>query len=260
MRLLTRRKIHFYLLLAGLVLTSTTKLFAQDSPIRVAVFKGAGVGPSANDLMAALKSTGGQKLEVIRITVEEIRAGKLAGVHVLVHPGGSGGGQGRALGEDGRKAVQDFVSRGGGYLGVCAGAYLATNDYPWSLNLIDAKVVDKQHWARGTGKVKIQLSEKGSELLQEKGRELDIHYAQGPLLARREVDDPKVPNYESLATFSSEIAKKGAPSGVMQGTSAIVRSEYGTGRVLCFSPHPEMTVGLHHLIPLAISWLVPKKP
>lgn len=249
------------MILKSIVVLLITPLlaFGDDAAVKVAVFKGDGVGPSANDLLSALKAAESRKIEVSRIMAEEIRDGKLAGVQVLVHPGGSGGGQGRALGEEGRKAVRDFVSKGGGFLGVCGGAYLATNDYPWSLNLINARVVDKQHWARGNGTVKLRLSEKGSEFLQQKGRDLDIHYAQGPLLARREFDDPKVPNYESLAVFASEITERGAPRGVMEGTSAIVRSEYGTGRVICFSPHPEMTEGLHHLIPLAVNWLAPKK-
>jgi glutamine amidotransferase-like uncharacterized protein len=234
-------------------------VFGDDAPVKVAVFKGTGVNASSDSLIAALHVTEGRKFEVVRITADEIRDGKLAGVQVLAHPGGSGGGQGKSLGEDGRKAVRDFVNRGGGYLGVCAGAYLATNDYPWSLNLINARVVDKQHWARGKGTVKLRLSEKGSELLLQKGRELDIHYAQGPLLSRREWDDPKVPSYESLAIFTSEIAENGAPRGVMEGTSAIVRCEYGNGRVFCFSPHPELTEGLHHLVPLAVSWLAPQK-
>lgn len=88
---------------------------------------------------------------------------------------------------------------------------------------------------------------------------MSIHYAQGPLLARREWDDPEVPDYESLAIYGTEIAKKGAPQGVMVGTSAAVRCEYGNGRVFCFSPHPELTDGLHHLIPLAVKWLAARK-
>ena len=65
----------------------------------------------------------------------------------------------------------------------------------------------------------------------------------------------KSPDYESLAIFETEIAKNGAPRGVMAGTSAAVRSHFGKGRVFCFSPHPELTDGLHHLIPLAVQWL-----
>jgi putative intracellular protease/amidase len=71
------------------------------------------------------------------VTVDDIRGGKLAGMEVLIHPGDSGGGQGRALGEEGRQAVREFVEAGGGYAGLCAGAYLATCDYDWSLHILD---------------------------------------------------------------------------------------------------------------------------
>lgn len=221
--------------------------------VHVAVFKGGGVGKSYQQLIDSLEKEG-DRFTVSRITPEEIRAGKLSKVDVLVHPGGSGSGQGKALEKKGREAVREFVKKGGGFLGVCAGAYLATNDYDWSLNLIDAKVVDRKHWARGKGEVTLKLSPKGKELFERKSNEMKIYYAQGPLLGRREWDSPAVPNYESLAIFATEIAEKGAPKGVMARTSAAVRANYGKGRVFCFSPHPELTEGLDHLIPLTVSW------
>lgn len=230
-------------------------LWASDGAIRVAVFDGDGVGPSVEPLIASFQKAKDGGFEVARITAKEIQGGKLSAYDVLVHPGGSGGKQGKALGEDGRKSVRDFVRKGGGYLGVCAGAYLATNDYEWSLNLLDAKVVDRRHWARGTGSVTLQLSPSGAAFFGLSGGKTEIHYAQGPLLARREWDDPAVPDYESLAVFASEIAKNGAPQGVMARTSAAVRGHFGRGRVLCFSPHPELTEGLEHLIPLAAGWV-----
>lgn len=242
------------LLVAGPVI-----LLAQDAPVRVAVFSGDGVGPSAEPLITALRQAKEPRFQISRISAAEIQAGRLADVSVLVHPGGSGGGQGRSLGEQGRKAVRDFVREGGGYLGVCGGAYLACNDYEWSLNLIDAKVVDKRHWARGKGTVRVQLSAEGSTFFGHAEREMSIYYAQGPLLSRREWDDPDVPNYESLAVFTTEIAENGAPQGIMASTSAAVRCNYGRGRVFCFSPHPELTEGLAHLIPLTVRWLSTQK-
>ena len=242
-----------------LVLIAGLPAYGDDVPVRVAVFQGDGVGSSSENLITALKSAPAGKFEIVRLTAKEIRGGKLADVDVLVQPGGSGSKQGKALGEQGRQAIRKYVSEGGGLLGVCGGAYLATNDYSWSLNLIDAKVVDRKHWARGTGTVTLRLSPRGSEFFRHDGDEMSIHYAQGPLLARREWDDPEVPNYESLAIYGTEIAKKGAPQGVMVGTSAAVRCAYGNGRVFCFSPHPELTDGLHHLIPLAVKWLAARK-
>lgn len=239
-------------------------LFASSSAfgeqcIRVAVFDGSGVGPSSKKLIAALKEGSSDRYEVGRVTVDEIAAGELAEFDVLVHPGGSGGKQGRALGEDGRSAVRNFVRDGGGFLGVCAGAYLATNDYSWSLGLIDAKVVDRKHWARGNGQVDLELSEQGVGFFGLDEPTAEIHYAQGPLLGRREWDDPEVPDYESLAIYSSEIAEKGAPAGVMKGTSAAVRCAFGDGRVFCFGPHPELTDGLEHWIPVVVEWLADER-
>ncbi len=36
------------------------------------------------------------------------------------------------------------------------------------------------------------------------------------------------------------------------GTTAIAEGKFGDGRVICFSPHPELTKGLEHQIQLAI--------
>ena len=238
------------MLILGLVIASPA--LGDEARIRVAVFQGTGVGPSSEKLITALTSESDGKFEILRVTADEIRDGGLADVDVLVQPGGSGSKQGNTLGEAGRLAVRDYVRAGGGYLGVCGGAYLATNDYDWSLNLIDAKVVDRRHWARGNGTVTLRLSASGAKFFQCGEGEMAIHYAQGPLLARREWNDDDVPDYESLAIFETEIAKNG---GVMAGTSAAVRSHFGKGRVFCFSPHPELTDGLHHLIPLAVQWL-----
>ncbi len=242
------------------LLFTAAPALGESDPIRVAVFQGAGTGPSSAKLIAALESRPDGRLEVIRITAEEIQDGHLEDVDVLVHPGGSGSKQGNALGEQGRAAVREFISGGGGYLGICAGAYLATNDYPWSLNLIDARVVDRKHWARGNGTVMLRLSAEGSAFFQDADGDLEVYYAQGPLLARREWDDHEVPDYESLAIFATGIAKNGAPQGIMEGTSAAIRCEFGSGRVFCFSPHPELTEGQHHLIRLAVEWLTARQP
>ena len=251
--LMTRHlRLHLSALLLMLVCGSSLQ---AENPVQVAVFKGDGVGPSVNDVLAALKDAGTENFVVHRLMAEEIIAGKLADVDVLIFPGGSGSRQGKALGEDGRRAVVNYVKGGGGYLGICGGAYLATNDYAWSLDLIDAKCVDRKHWARGNGSVNIKLSPAASAFFGHVGEDLDIHYGQGPLLGRREWDDPKVPDYQSLAIYNSEIAEKGAPAGIMKGTSAVVRAAYDDGRVFCFSAHPEMTEGLAYMIARATRWL-----
>jgi N-formylglutamate amidohydrolase/glutamine amidotransferase PdxT len=222
----------------------------KPSAIQVAIYKGTGTGDSRAKLIKALKTEPAFKIR--DVTVDDIRAGKLKGCQVLIQPGGGGGVQGRALGEEGREKIREFVKSGGGYVGVCAGAYLATCDYEWSLNILDAKVVDRQHWARGYGTVEISLSPRGQEFFGTDRERLSIYYHQGPLLAPAE--NPDVPDFDSLAKFETEIAKNGAPSGVMPGCTAIASGVYHQGRVLCISPHPELTDGEGRLLVRAVSW------
>ncbi len=226
---------------------------AEESPaLRVAVYVDAGAGASREDVITALATD--PAIAVTRLKAADIREGRLAGFDVVIQPGGSGSRQGGTLGEAGREAIRQFVAGGGGYVGFCAGAYLATNDYDWSLRLIDARVLDRKHWARGKGPVEVRLSPAGRAMLGAEGEMVTVHYAQGPLLARREWPDREVPAYESLGLFASEIAEKGAPSGIMVGTTAIARAAFGRGRVFCFSPHPELTEGLAGFVPRAVRW------
>ena len=231
----------------------------QIAPVQVAVFQDEGVGPSANDLIETLLKGQEEQFQIQRLSGEQIREGGLNGIDVLIHPGGSGSKQGRALGEAGRECVTEFVRAGGGFLGVCGGCYLATNDYAWSLGLVDARCLDRMHWARGAGTVTLQLSPSATRFFGNTENKVEIYYGQGPLLVRPEWDDDAVPDYESLAIYASEIAKKDAPKGVMKGTSAIVRAHFGSGRVVCFSPHPELTDGLGHWVPRVVNWLTPRR-
>ena len=145
----------------GWLLSSTNVLNAEEGKLtKVAVYSDAGAGRSETDLVKALKAN--SQVELHRVTAEQIRGGILNGMDVLIHPGGSGSKQGQALGPDGRDVVRSFVKEGGGFIGVCAGAYLASADYEWSLSLLDAKVIDRAHWARGTGIVTLGLSKDGA--------------------------------------------------------------------------------------------------
>lgn len=229
-------------------------------PIRVAVYQGPGAGLSRSNLLDALAAAkGAPGLQVVPLSPEAIRSGKLKEFDVLMHPGGSGGGQGRALEAQGRKEIREFVRNGGGYVGICAGAYLATDDYEWSLGLVEARVVDKKHWARGNGTVEVELSPAGKTFFGMGSGNFSIHYAQGPLLSRKEWDNPAAPEYESLGIFRTGIAEKGAPEGIMPGTSAIIRTSFENGRVFVFSPHPELTKGLGHMVERAVHWVAKRE-
>lgn len=221
---------------------------SRTKPIVVGVYQDEGAGASVIDLLFVLQQI--ENVVIKRLTAEEIRSGQLSEVDILIQPGGSGGGQGRHLGAEGREEIRSFVKAGGDFIGICAGAYLASSDYSWSLNILDAKVVDRQHWARGKGFVDISFSSVGKEVFEVKRQKMNILYAQGPLLAPG--DHPEIEDYQEIATFETEIAKNGAPQGVMQGTTAIALGNFGLGQVICFSPHPELTQGLEQVVQAAI--------
>lgn len=224
---------------------------ASPSPIRVAVYDhSGGVKKTADRLKRILTKSAG--FDCRRVTPEDIRDGCLRDFDVLIMPGGSAREQAMHLGERGQENIRAFVKKGGGYVGICAGSYLATPGYRWSLGLINARVVDRRHWARGTGPVRLKITPAGRKALDVGPEEVKVHYGQGPLLAPGTRRD--LPAYEALATYATGIAKRGAPRGVMVGTTAIARTTFGHGRVVCYSPHPEASGGPQGLITAGVRW------
>jgi hypothetical protein len=226
----------------------------KKGTVQVAIYDhttGTSNGPQ--NLMRILTTDAG--FQCSRISPDEIRAGKLREFDVLIMPGGSGSGQAKKLQETGCDAVLEFVRGGGGYVGICAGSYLASSHYAWSLGLINARVWDRAHWARGTGVVTLHLTEGAESQLNAEDAKVKVFYGQGPLLVPG--GDPQKPPYELLASYGTEIAEKGAAPNAMTGTHAIIRGAFGEGRVICFSPHPEKPQGPQELIAAGVRWAAP---
>lgn len=215
-------------------------------------------GIAADGSQAVLKWTDLQngaehskEIQVHRVGPADIRHGILKQFDVVIFSGGTGGGQAKALGEDGRRQVKRFVDGGAGYIGICAGAYLACDGFSWGLKVLDAKTASPK-WRRGRGTVKMELTQRGRELLAKQELPSEVLYANGPILAPAGSD--LIPDYQPLAYFRSEVAKNGTPPGIMRDSPAIVAGRCGQGRVICFSPHPEQSDGLEPLVISAIRW------
>src|SRR6185295_6291108 len=69
----------------------------------------------------------------------DIEAETLGRFDVIIFPGGSAAEQLALLGDAGTERVRNFVQSGGGYVGICAGAYVATAKYERGLAIINAK-------------------------------------------------------------------------------------------------------------------------
>ena len=224
-------------------------------PLRVAVYNGPGTGNKALATARAVLDRQKDFALAVPVGPEDISDGALDQFDLVVFPGGSGSKQAAAIGKDGHHAVRKFIRGGGGYVGICAGAYLATYKYSWGLKVIDARTVDSKHWNRGNGMVKVELTDAGRKILGGPARQMDIYYAQGPLLAPAKADD--LPDYQALAHYRTEIAKNGAPTGVMADTPAVIGATFGKGRVICFSPHfekPQSEKGADALVRRGIQW------
>lgn len=231
-----------------------TAVNASRALLRVALYKGPGTGGEGPpNLMKRLNNAPASSIK--QVTPEEIRSGVLTNYDVVVFGGGSGSKQAEALGESGRTEVKKFVGNGGGYIGICAGAYLATSGYPWSLGLVNARTVSPK-WRRGTGDVKLELTQTGTQILGSREGQFNCRYANGPIVTPD--DEPDLPTFTTLAFFRSELAQNDSPVGVMVNSPAIFSATFQKGRVVCVSPHPEQTKGLEEIVPQAINWVLAK--
>lgn len=224
-------------------------LAAQPAPIRVAVYddKGAtGKGiPAVEKILGASKD-----FEVIKLKGPDFTADNLRRFDLVMFTGGSGSAEAEGLGVAGREEVRKFVREGGGYVGICAGAYLACTGFDWGLGVLNARTVSDK-WRRGTGDLRIAPAE-GDSVLGLPMAERAVRYNNGPVIkpdARKDL-----PPYKALALFKTEFAENGTPVGVMVGSPAFASGDYGLGRVFISSPHPEQTAGLEPLVIQAVRW------
>ena len=224
----------------------------EKAPLYLAVFDGYGTGTPRpfNELVKDYPF-----VEVHPVGSPEIQAGGLDDFHVVVFPGGEAMEQWPALGEGGRLAVRRFVRGGGGYIGICAGAYMTAQHpkYRWGLGLLDADILDHDHYARGVGFVKIELTDAGREALGDKRKGLlELHYGNGPLFLRAQKD--RVPDYREFAFYRTGIARGGARVETMVDTPAIIGGSYGKGRVVASSGHTGWSKGLEHFFSRYVLW------
>ncbi|MCK4419127.1 hypothetical protein KAV79_04920 [Candidatus Aerophobetes bacterium] len=156
-----------------------------------------------------------------KVNEDDIKKGNLENYLVLIIPGGYTKRAVSSLGKKGFEIIRKFVADGGGYIGICAGAYLAAQRVeipgrPQGLGIIDIQNIRKQ----GIGMRKIYLKE--HPITEGLEREVAIHYQNGPeILIKGEAKEAA--RYEN-------------------GNLAIVTASFGKGKVVIFSPHPEGSI------------------
>ena len=238
-------------------------LTSQDrSPIQIALYDSAGA--SSKGLGNLTRVLGAERdMTVVRVGPDDLRAGVLSQFDVALFPGGSGSKQGKAIGPDGREKIRGFARGGGGIVGVCAGAYLCSAHYDWSLHVINTAVFNKtveipnvgrkSMWYRGgASDVKMELTSQARGILGPAGN-VTVVYQNGPIISPGKAND--LPKYAPLAWFRSEVVRYEPQRGTMINSPAIVSAPFGKGRVLLVSPHPEATPKQEQIIVRGVRWV-----
>lgn len=143
-------------------------------------------------------------IAVSTISLASLLAGGLEAHTCLCVPGGFAPNYASRLGDRGFRIICEFVQAGGGYLGVCAGAYLASTQ---GLGLLPVECADVHRWARGSGPCQLRFTQAGHRLLGaaatvdchgDAAEPVTVRYANGPLLR---ITGGAA---SSLATFATE--------------------------------------------------------
>ena len=166
-----------------------------------------------------------------------VRKGGLDGLDVLVMPGGSSMAEYESLGTNGVARMKDFIRKGGGYIGTCAGCCLLmdgpkkrANVIPWNTRGSEPDLLFPR----------FRLTDAGRKAMGLTNQTLVMRYHGGPFMwpTTNRIEGAKFElwgTFDAEATFRGELKKQKK----MYGAAAIVGGTYGKGRVFATSAHPE---------------------
>ena len=219
----------------------------HEDIIRVGVFDA--TGANAGNVIRVLDAE--KLIDGFHLGPADLTANVLQQFDVVLFPGGSGSKQGKAIGAKRRELIRQYTRDGGGVIGICAGAYLCSSHYDWSLHLMNAKVYNdmveipgkgrKSMWYRGgPTDVEVEISQDAATMLGLQGHHT-VRYQNGPIISRG--TSKIAPDYEVLANFRSENFLYDVQKGTMTDQPAILRAKFGKGQVIAISPHFESSPG-----------------
>ncbi len=248
---------HLLILLALLFVQCTQETSVKESvthKTKVAVFDGHGGAQTCIwETVAAVKLD--PDMTVRTITTADIANNVLDSLDAIIIPGGGGSRQFLNLGAENQQRIKDFISRGGGAVGICAGAYLfsSTPGYA-SMYLNGAQAIDIEHDNRGHGIAKFSLTDEGRKLFPEiADRDTAfVMYYEGPVFVKNETDTI---HYTTLAMMESDVHEEGnAPANMTNNKPFFIANSFGKGRVFSTIAHPEATPGMMWMIPRMVRW------
>lgn len=234
--------------------------FAEPgSTVRVAIFETPDAADTIPALISVLKRE--HRFEYQTMNAASIRNGDLRNADILLVPGGRASLKAQELSEAGQIRIREFIQGGGGYVGICGGAFLALSGQDWNLRLVNSRPLSgsvpcgvkgvQPMMDRGAGTVLIRFSSVGKRLFSVTKSYIPLQYSSGPIFGRGL--ESELPDFVVLARYDSELFECELQRYTMIHRPAIIAVQYGLGHVILFSPHPEMSLQYGHFLIEAIA-------
>jgi glutamine amidotransferase-like uncharacterized protein len=176
-------------------------------------------------------------MSVTKVNASQIRDQGLSAYRLLCIPGGDMYKYSGSLGADGVAKIREFVSGGGGYIGICGGAYFASKKVVWkgitlpmnSLRLFDGTA--QGPWDEivpfpESGLCTLRIPDHSHAITRDVPDSLRVLYYWGPAL---------LPD----STYTGAVL---ARYGIGNRPAALATT-YGRGRVFLIATHPEIEEG-----------------
>ena len=203
---------------------------ATPITVNVLIYNGKGVIPSSVNGIKKCFEISNKKNLASNVyfnysTTKKINSKTLSGYNVLIIPGGIAETYLQNP-EINVKDLKRFVSKGNGYVGICAGSYVASSHVDgyydgWGIAPhVHAKSADY------VGPLFVSITANGRNILNSSNKEIMYHW-NGPAM------------YETGSVNNSLALYANNETGY-QGYVAITNDTYGSGRVILFGSHPEL--------------------
>jgi glutamine amidotransferase-like uncharacterized protein len=215
-------------------------------PLRVALYTGPGAWPEGVTALREIFLD--SAVQLVETSTGHFRADE---TDLLIVGGGWAPSQRATFGEAGLAEVRRFVAVGGGYLGICAGAYLASHQVRWEgatysypLGLFEGTaegpIVGLPSWP-GFGPVDLAIVAPPSPSIPAEGEASSALAVEAssnalpPRLTQRSL----VAHYFGGASFSPITSKQTVLLRYPNGAAATVAFAFEQGRVVLTGPHLE---------------------
>jgi len=221
------------LLLSLIVIVLLVRNFDTPSPRQVDIAIYAGQGTWDESVQAAKKMFEWMNYTVENLSAQQINNG-LENFRILCIPGGNMYDYAQDISSEGKENIRSFVHDGGGYIGICGGAYFASEKVYWQGSKLPMTPL-RLFSGTATGSIseimdypkytmcKVNLMN-AEHPITKSGRNFEwVLYYWGPAL---------IPNANANVTVLGNYDKG--------NQTAMLTFEYGYGKVFLIGTHPEI--------------------